>query len=125
MEIRNQLDRQLKSLDKLFKKYGIVLIISIYLVKVYGSLLAYEYGFITVNEWEDIHFVGVQLILLMFMILIKDNVSKLISSIGIGLFTSRLVNQFIYGGFEFWHEMPLVLILIATSYYIQLKNGNH
>jgi len=118
-----KLDLLLKSLDKLFRSYGITVILSIYFLKVYGSLLAYHEGLISSLMWGNIHFTGVQLILLMFMVFIKDNVSKLTLSIGMGLFTSRLINQLVFKGFELWYEIPAILIFTTLFYYIQKHYG--
>ena len=118
-----KLDHLLKSLDKLFRSYGIIVILSIYFLKVYGSLLAYHEGLISSLMWGNIHFTGVQLILLMFMVFIKDNINKLTFSLGMGLFTSRLINQLVFKGFELWYEIPAILIFTTLFYYIQKFYG--
>lgn len=113
-----KLDQLFESLDRNCVK----LILTIYILKVYGSLILYKFGLISAVIWENIHFIGIQLILIFFLFRLRSFTDDRLYAVGIGVFTSRLITQ-IMGGFELVYEMPFVIILSLTFYYLSQWNS--
>lgn len=110
-------DQLLNVLDK----YNVPAIIIVYLIKVYGSLYLYLEEIISAKTWEDIHIICIQILFIMFFFRIRKTVCRSVYSAGMGLFTSRLVSQSYNGGFEFWFEIPGILIFTIIFYHISKK----
>ena len=111
-------------------KYFIPLLILIYLFQVYGSLILNKFELISDSAWCNIHYVGIATILVMFFLLIKDKLHHFVFSIGIAIFTSRLITELFSDGFEYYFEMyeieyyfEMISVISITSviYFIKKK----
>ncbi len=108
---------------KNYSKYYVPFLLLVYVLKVYGSLLLYEYNLINDDVWCYIHYVGTCILLCLFLYLLKDKVSKLIYSLGMSIFVSRLITQLFHKGEEYWYEM-LFVIIITFLIYLMSNNLN-
>lgn len=87
-------------------------------MKVYGSLALYELGLINAFVWKKIHLIGVQVIYILFTWVLMPYLHGLLYSILMGMFTARLITRAFYDSFEYWREMPLVIISSVMFYFI-------
>ena len=106
--------------DKFFKKAGMPLVVILFLLKSYLSLYLRDIDYISHINWEDIHvcFECVCLILLIQTVksyIKEDFINRLFYSIGMAVFTGRLINQFIFHSFEVWYETLSIIILTVIA----------
>ena len=119
MKVKSKLIHLLESLDSLITKQAIYYVIPAYLFTVYGSLALVHLEMIDQPMWESIYFTFMQLVLLIFTRALKSPENKYIYAMCLGLFTGRLISQAVFDGFEFWFEIPLVLILTSIGFILK------
>jgi len=107
---------------KKYSKYIIPVLLLVYVLEVYGSLILSKYNIIDVLTWRLIHHIGICILLCSFFHLLKDRMNAFVYSLGISIFISRLITQ-LNGGLEHWYEMVSVIALTIVFHFIN-KNKN-
>ena len=95
------------------------LLILIYILKVYGSLILNKFGLITDDTWCVIHYLGTCILYCGFLYLLKDKVNSFIYSLGMAIFVSRLFTQVCSNDCEYWYEMLSVITITSVIYLIK------
>lgn len=116
---------------KKYSKYYVTALLVFYILKVYGSLILFKLQFISDDLWRVIHYTGACIIFCSFFHLLKDKISdikinfvitkKFIYSLGMAIFTSRLITQLSDSsgeGEEYWYEMISVVIFTTVFNFI-------
>ena len=101
------------------KQNYIYIILSFYLLKVYGFLALNKYGLISDLTWCNLHYIGNSFLLCGFLYLLKDKVNSFIYSLGMAIFVSRLFTELFNSGLEYWYEMLSVITITTIIYSIK------
>jgi len=123
--------KRLKNVLKIVDRYGMLIIMTLYLYNTYVTYLLFTNDIISEKLWVETHFGITHLLFILFVFLMKKNLHPLVYSLCSAVFVARFICQAFFGGWEQeydtpwgWgliYETPLALLLTYISYKLNIK----